>query len=734
MAELTFQSIGGAWHLKIDGEDALAHIHEVNPARWVVTSIPVVDLQCDAGFIGFMDPEKKGRILVNRLIESRDWLYKHLKGRSRLAAKVEDLRLEDIDTTNPDGEGLRKVAERIMRERGEKDAKSIPLSVVREYRKGYAKLLANGDGVLSAATLPEEEVAQLVRDILATTGGVPEACGEPGAGPAQLDKFLAQAKAWTEWKAKGTGPDGLPSGEVFPWGDETAGCAGMVKGLDAKIEQYFAQCDLVKEDASQAAKFRAAIAALDNAGAADPAAIAAALAAAPITEPRADGFLTADAKLNPYYEKAIADLRAKVLVKVLGADRAGFTRDDWAKVKGVFAPFWGWQAAKPAEPFETIDEARLKGYLAGAPVLERFKYFVGLDLAAAPEVAQLANLEKLVLYQRWLLEFANNFVNLSALYNPKVRTLFEMGTMVIDGRRLEFTLRVVNRADHKKVATESRIFLVYAAIFDDPAKPALYEVAAPVTKGERGRLIPGKRGVFYAVDGKVYDAVIVDIAEHPISIIEAVKAPFRRTAEFISKKIEEFAAARAAKAEAAAQARALQAVEDVGKSQKLAPEEQKKTDPAAIAGIAATAGIALAALGSAVAFIISALAKITFFDAVLAIISIVGLIALLAGFLGWLKLRLRNMGPVFEANGWAVNPRMKVNGPLARIFTRHPGLPKGHVKDLTVSLAVASLEDDEEPEGFSWPRFFVLLAIGLVVAYAVAVAAYPELLWPFGGK
>lgn len=734
MAELTFQSIGGAWHLKIDGEDALAHIHEVNPARWVVTSIPVVDLQCDAGFIAFMDPEKKGRILVNRLIESRDWLYKHLKGRSRLAAKVEELRLEDIDTSSTEGEGLRRVAERILRERGAADTKSISLSIVREYRKGYAKLLANGDGVLSAATVPEEEVAQLIKDILATTGGVPEACGEPGAGMAQLEKFLAQGKAWLDWKQKGTGTDGLPSADIFPWGEETAGCAAMVRGLEAKLEQFFAQCDLVKEDPTQAAKFRAAIAALDNAGAADPAAIATALAAAPISEPNPDGLLAADAKLNPFYEKAINDLRTKVLARALGADSGLLNRDAWARVKGVFAPFWAWQAAKPAEPFESIDEGRLKGYLAAPPVMERFKHFVDLDLAAAPEVAQLANLEKLVLYQRWLLEFANNFVNLSALYNPRVRTLFEMGTMVIDGRRLEFTLRVVNRAEHKKVATEGRIFLVYAAIYDDPAKPALYEVAAPVTKGERGRLIPGKRGVFYTVDGKVYDAVIVDIAEHPISIIEAVKAPFRRTAEFISKKIEEFAAARAAKAEAAAQARALQSVEDLSKTHTAKPEEQKKTDPAAIAGVAATAGIALAALGSAIAFIISALAKITFLDAVLAIASIIGLIALLAGFLGWLKLRLRNMGPVFEANGWAVNPRMKVNGPLARIFTRHPGLPKGHVKDVSVSLAVSALEDDEEPEGFSWPRFFLLLAIGIAVAYAVAVAAYPELLWPFGRK
>jgi len=720
MSELTFQSVGGAWHLKVDGDAALSRIHELDPARWAVTSVPIIDLQCDAGFVAFMDPAKKGRILVNNVIEARDWLYKHLAGRSRLAARVEDLRLDDIDGKNPDADKLRKAAMRVLKEIGTPDSPNITLKQVRDYRASFAKLLANGDGVLCAKTAPDDDLKGFITDIIATVGSVPEASGEPGAGLAQLDKFLAQAAVYEAWRAKGSTADGLPNPDVHPWADDTASAAKLVKEFDEKLEQYFWQCDLLRQEPTAVSKARIPAADLDALSPNDQEAIQKALAFAPISEPRADGTLPLDAPLNPFYEVNFTKLIGYVVARALGADAKVLTRDTWRATKATFAPYWAWLDAKPPEPFEKIATDKLKEYCTG-PLPDRFRATLDVDLAAAPEVAQLESLEKLVLFQRWLVEFTNNFINLSHLYNPRIRTIFELGTMVIDGRKLEFAIRVVNRAEHKKVATESRVFLVYAAIFDDPTKPPIYEVAAPVTKGERGRLIPGKRGVFYGVDGKLYDAVVVDIIEHPISIPEAIKAPFRRTAEFISKRIEEFAASRQAASEASAKA----ALEKGAASTAAAkPGEGKKLDPAVLAGVVASGGLALAAVGSALAFIVSALAKISFLAAIKAIISILLVICFFAGFLGWLKLRLRNLGPIFEANGWAVNPRMKVKGRLASIFTRSPGLPAGHIKD-PASVAGPALGADEEEEKFSAKRFFSLLLMIIIGILLIAMIYFP---------
>jgi len=60
---------------------------------------------------------------------------------------------------------------------------------------------------------------------------------------------------------------------------------------------------------------------------------------------------------------------------------------------------------------------------------------------------------------------------------------------------------------------------------------------------------------------------------------------------------------------------------------------------------------------------------------------VVAFIAGLSAFLGWLKLRRRDMGLLFEAAGWALNGEMKITRRLAVMFTRSPGFPAGTVVD-----------------------------------------------------
>jgi hypothetical protein len=54
------------------------------------------------------------------------------------------------------------------------------------------------------------------------------------------------------------------------------------------------------------------------------------------------------------------------------------------------------------------------------------------------------------------------------------------------------------------------------------------QVAVPVTAGEAGHLIEGMWGVFFDTEGKELHAKVNKIAASPISIKEALLAPFRR--------------------------------------------------------------------------------------------------------------------------------------------------------------------------------------------------------------
>ena len=135
-------------------------------------------------------------------------------------------------------------------------------------------------------------------------------------------------------------------------------------------------------------------------------------------------------------------------------------------------------------------------------------------------------LEKLTLYQRWLLELANNFVSFSALYDPSRRALFELGNLIIDGRELAFTMKVRNRAEHKKIAQASKMFLVYAEIIPPQEQGRSFEIAAALTGGSQGVIEIGKRGIFYDLQGKEWDARVVDMVENPISLGEGDQVAF----------------------------------------------------------------------------------------------------------------------------------------------------------------------------------------------------------------
>jgi hypothetical protein len=45
--------------------------------------------------------------------------------------------------------------------------------------------------------------------------------------------------------------------------------------------------------------------------------------------------------------------------------------------------------------------------------------------------------------------------------------------------------------------------------------------------------------------------------------------------------------------------------------------------------------------------------------------------------IAWLKLRKRNLGPILDANGWAVNAKAKMNVPFGGALTGVAALPPG---------------------------------------------------------
>jgi hypothetical protein len=71
-------------------------------------------------------------------------------------------------------------------------------------------------------------------------------------------------------------------------------------------------------------------------------------------------------------------------------------------------------------------------------------------------------------------------------------------------------------------------------------------------------------------------------------------------------------------------------------------------------------------------------------------LGVLAIILLISGpsmVLAWLKLRKRNLGPILDANGWAVNAKAKINVPFGASLTRTAVLPAGAQRDLVDPFA-----------------------------------------------
>jgi hypothetical protein len=88
----------------------------------------------------------------------------------------------------------------------------------------------------------------------------------------------------------------------------------------------------------------------------------------------------------------------------------------------------------------------------------------------------------------------------------------------------------------------------------------------------------------------------------------------------------------------------------------------------------------------------------------------IGLLFVISGpslIIAWLKLRKRNLGPILDANGWAVNAKTKINVPFGKSLTQVAKLPPGSQRDLHDPYA-----EKQRP----WKLYITIAAI-LVLAF-----------------
>ncbi|MBI2193765.1 MAG: hypothetical protein HYU36_17455 [Planctomycetes bacterium] len=699
---MVFRNYGGQYQLVIQTIDDLEKALQLDNTCWMATSAPCAGVQADPKFLEFLDSDRNGRIRTDEFRAAVSWTLRMLSGRRGIEEGNDVLRLEDIDTSHVDGQRLRASAVRILKNLGQPDARQLSLAQVRDLRRIRADSDENGDGIITPGAAPAPEVADFIRSVMSVAGSKPDASGEPGVSDAELVRFRQEAEAYLAWDARGRVPSGSDRSEVMVWGSDTPSASATVEAVREKLDEFFTLCCLVAIDERSAAQMRLRDEELARMNFSDRAAIEARSRAAPLAAPSREETLDLRGPINPYYREPLQKLQAQILERALGRDDGRLTRGEWQAVLDLFAPYRAWVAGKPAVSVEKLGIETLRRLLASDGE-KQVRQLIEKDMAVAAEMAEIANVERLILYQQGLMRFANNFVSFPLLYDPDQQSLFQMGKLIMNGMEFTFNVRVDNRADHKASAQSAQVFVMYVEVTSG-ATGEHFEVATPVTRGDAQGLYRGRRGIFITPDGRVWDARVADLIVNPVSLLEAIKAPFVQLSSFVEKQADRFTTTRYADMEAGLG----RGISNVDQSVKKSIEESAKAAPATPATAAPApaapaanrggamrdmlvgGGVAVAALGSSFAFITSTLSQLRIWHLLAWGIAGLSVIVTPLIVLGVLKLRRRNVSPILEASGWAINANMRITASMGHLFTHFAHFPESARKekfDLTQKFA-----------------------------------------------
>ncbi|MBQ6243948.1 MAG: hypothetical protein IJK55_04450 [Bacteroidales bacterium] len=683
-------SLGGVVRVNITSGEDIAHLGELDQKLWTVLSCPTKDLAIDERTLQLIDADGDGRVRVAEIVAAAQWLTSVIKDKDAILKGEGTLKLDGINAEGEAGQKLLKSAKQILANLG-LDKDEITVDEASDSVAIFAKTQFNGDGVITQASADDEALKALIATVAEKAGSTTDRSGEPGVTAEQVEAFYTALADYAAWQAAAE----ADKANVFPYGDNTAAALAACEAVKDKVADYFMRCKLIRFDDAVAAAVDVSADKLGAISEKNLATQSEEIATYPLARPTKDAVLPFDA-INPAWQPAFATLKGLVL-DVDFPKAEGITEEQWAGVLAKFGPYCAWLGDKKGEAVEALGLDEVKALLKADRKADLLA-LVDADKALEAEAASIDDVKKLMLYYRDFAKLLRNYVIFTDFYGRAdgTRGIFEVGKLYIDERCCDLCIKVSDMGAHGDMPKLSGMFLLYCKC-TSKTKAATMDVVAVMTDGRTSDLRPGKNGIFYDLDGGDWDAVITKVVENPLSVKEAFWAPYRKVARFISDKIDKSAADK----DAAAMAK-LQTSADAGPAAAKQPFDVGK-----FAGIAAAIGLALAGIGGALALIGTAIKGMTWWQWILVIAAVLLIISGPSCFIAWRKLRKRNLGPVLNANGWAINSRVLVNILFGKMLTSVAKYPKLKL-------------DDPYAKRTPWWRKCLYWLIGLlVVAFGV---------------
>ncbi len=701
----SFENIGGSTRVKITTGADIAHLDELDPKMWTVLSCPAKGLEIDDKSLQYMDTDSDGKIRVNDIVATAKWITSAIKNADLLIKGDDHIDIEQLNIEDANGKKLYNSAKQILANLN-KEGSVISLADTADSAAIFAKTRFNGDGVITELTTNDLDEKAAIAAAIATLGGVADRSGDNGVNAELIEKFYQTLADYAAWQAATV---------EAPYGADTDKAIEAYNALDSKVKDYFVRAKLASFSPESTAKLDVQTALIEAISADNLTGKTDEIASYPIARITEKQELDLDAPINPAWAAQFNTLMA--IVKP--AEKA-ITEASWAAIGTTFATYNAWKAAKKGAEVESLGIDTVKKLLADDKK-QALLTLIAQDAALKEEAESIDMVDKFLHVYRDLYRLLRNFVTFHDFYDKskKVNAIFQNGRLIIDQRECRMCMEVSDMAKHNSSAATSGMYLVYCDC-TTKSKPGKITIVATVTVGDIGDLIVGKNAIYYDNKGLVWDAVITKIIDNPISVGQAFWSPYRRMATTIENLISKNAADKDA-----AMMKDVNAKINAAPATTAAPAADAAKAPAQpfdigkFAGIFAALGMAVGMIGTALTSIFKGIFALKWWQLIAAFVGIMLVISGPAMVMAWLKLRRRNIAPLLNANGWAVNAASKISIPFGETLTDIAKFPKLKLKDPYAKKGLAPWK--------KWCISLLTLAVVIVALWLVNLLSWAKL-------
>lgn len=697
----SFSSIGGTTRVNLSTGKDLMHLDELDQKLWTVLSCPVNGLEIDSSILSILDSDSDGRIHVKDIIRTIKWLKPILNDPDSLLRGDSYIPLAGFNRNTPEGEAMFCSARHILNVLG-LDQEFISTDNVRDTAAIFKGTPFNGDGIITSLSPKDETVKQVIKDIIATCGSVKDRSGEDGINSDITAGFFTALKDYAAWKKSGEDD----SGNIFPYGENTRKAYDSLIAVKQKIDDWFIRCSLASFD-------NASIATLDTSsnriGAISDRNLYECtdeIAACPLAKIDPSGNLSLTAGINPAWKEAVDTFRNNVL-----AGDTVLTEASWKAAQDKFVPFAAWMASGKGAEVESLGYDRICQILK-SDAREQIDALIVKDLEYAKESEDIGQVYNLLFIYRDLYRLLNNFVTFKDFYTPEAGrpAVFQAGRLYIDQRCCDLCIKVSDMGKQGTMAPLSEMFLIYCDCVSKHTSDHLTIVVA-VTDGSIDNLREGKNGIFYDRNGVDYDATITKIIDNPISIREAFWTPYRKFGNFISESISKFASDKESSVVNKGMSDITNASGAVTSGAPEATPAKQPFDVAKFAGLFAMIGMALGTILGFFLDLFKGFAALTPLKMAMVILALIIIISGPSMLKAWMKLRKRNITPLLNANGWAINSKMIISVPFGSTLTSLAKFP------------IVMTSDEQKKKRAPWYVSAIAILI-IILGIAIAVLLF----------